>query len=108
MNLHVRKKLIQPDIVSAAGEVPTPLPTRLRKIPARFKDFELYQGVTQKIVAITSDSLSCLVLLTSQLLLQKGERICPYVVYASLYFEHVRDSCAICWVSYLGIKDGGG
>ena len=96
MNLHVRRKLIQPGIVSAAGEMSTPLPTRLRRIPARFKDFELYQGVTQKIVAITSDSLSCLVLLTSQLLLQKGERICPYVVYASLYFEHVRDSCAIC------------
>ena len=43
MNLHVRRKLIQPDIVSAAGEMSTPLPTRLRRIPARFKDFELFQ-----------------------------------------------------------------
>lgn len=37
------EQLIQPDIVSAAGEMSTPLPTRLRRIPARFKDFELYQ-----------------------------------------------------------------
>ena len=51
-------------------------PSILRKMRTRLKDFELYQqGITQNTVATTSDCLSCLVLLISQLLFQKGEGV---------------------------------